>query len=153
MMYISTGVSLCNKQPIKIKTDTCSMIFQFSIRTLRPEQGGHHFADNIFKCIFLNENVWILIKISLKFIPKGLINNIPTLVQIMAWRRPGGKPLSELILISLLRHICITQPQWVKYRKTSNISRTFVGNKIVDNSDVVGASPVGAAPTTSSFST
>ena len=39
------------------------------------------------------------------------------------------------------------------YRKTSNISRTSVGNKIVDNSDVVGASPVGAAPTTSLFST
>ena len=37
------------------------------------------------------------------------------------------------------------------YRKTSNISPTFVGNNIVDNSDVVGASPVGAAPTTSSF--
>ena len=41
----------------------------------------------------------------------------------------------------------------VIYRKTSNISRTFIGNKIVDNSDIVGASPVGAAPTTSSFST
>ena len=39
------------------------------------------------------------------------------------------------------------------YRKTSNIRRTLVGKKIVDNSDVVGASPVGAAPTTSSFST
>ena len=39
------------------------------------------------------------------------------------------------------------------YRKTSNISGTLVGNKVVDNSDVVGASPVGAAPTTSSFST
>ena len=39
------------------------------------------------------------------------------------------------------------------YRKTSNISRILVGNKIVDNSDRVGASPVGAAPTTSSFST
>ena len=42
------------------------------------------------------------------------------------------------------------------YRKTSTISRTLVGNEIVDNSDVVGASPVGAAaaaPTTSSFST
>ena len=39
------------------------------------------------------------------------------------------------------------------YRKTSNRSRTLVGNNIVDNSDVVGASPVGAAPTTSSFST
>ena len=44
---------------------------------------------------------------------------------------------------------------WVRgnYRKTSNISGTFVGNNIVDNSDVVGASPVGAAPTTSEFST
>ena len=42
---------------------------------------------------------------------------------------------------------------WNNYRKTSNISRTLVGNKIVDNSDVVGASPVGAAPATSSFST
>ena len=40
-----------------------------------------------------------------------------------------------------------------KYRKTSSISRTLVGNKIIDNSDVVGASPVGAAPNTSSFST
>ena len=42
---------------------------------------------------------------------------------------------------------------WKYYRKTSNISRTLVGNKIVDNSDAVGLSPVGAAPTTSSFST
>ena len=39
------------------------------------------------------------------------------------------------------------------YHKTSNISRTLVGNKIVDNSDVVGAAPVGTTPTTSSFST
>ena len=39
------------------------------------------------------------------------------------------------------------------YRKTSSISRTLVGNKIVDHSDVVGATPVGAAPTTSSFLT
>ena len=41
----------------------------------------------------------------------------------------------------------------VIYRKTSSISRTLVGNEFVDNSDVAGASPVGAAPTTSSFST
>ena len=53
------------------------------------------FADNIFKWIFLNENVSILNNISLKFVPKGPINNIPALVQIMAWRRPGDKPLSE----------------------------------------------------------
>ena len=42
---------------------------------------------------------------------------------------------------------------WQYYRKTSNISRTLESNKIVDYSDVVRASPVGAAPTTSSFST
>ena len=47
----------------------------------------------------------------------------------------------------------IGSPTNKTYRKTSSISRTLVGNKIVDNSDVVGASPVGAAPTTSSFST
>ena len=57
------------------------------VNTLRPRQNGRHFADDIFKCIFLNENVWISIKISLKFVPKGPINNIPVLVQIMAWRR------------------------------------------------------------------
>ena len=39
------------------------------------------------------------------------------------------------------------------YRQTSNIRRTWIGNTIADHSDVVGASPVGAAPTTSSFST
>ena len=43
--------------------------------------------------------------------------------------------------------------KFAKYRQVSNIRRTLVGNKIVDHSDVVGASPVGAAPTTSSFST
>ena len=80
------------------------------LNTLRPRQNGRHFADDIFKCIFLNENVWIPIKISLKFVPKGPINDIPALVQIMAWRRPGDKPLSEPIMISLPTHICVTRP-------------------------------------------
>ena len=56
-----------------------------SINTLRPRQNGRHFPDNIFKCIFLNENVWILIKISLKIVPNGPVNNISALVQKMAW--------------------------------------------------------------------
>ena len=38
-------------------------------------QKGHHFADNIFKNVFLNEIVWILIKVSQKFVPMGPINN------------------------------------------------------------------------------
>ena len=85
-----------------------------NVNTLRPRQNGHHFADNIYRCIFLNENVWIPIKISLEFVPKGPINNIPILVWIMAWRRPGTKPLSEPMMICLTTHICVTRPQWVK---------------------------------------
>ena len=50
------------------------------INTLRLRQNGRHFPDDIFKCIFLNENVLILIKISLKFVPKGQIHNIRALV-------------------------------------------------------------------------
>ena len=57
------------------------------LNTLRPRQNGRHFADDRFKGIFLNENAWISFKISLKFVPKVRINNIPALVPIMAWRR------------------------------------------------------------------
>ena len=85
-----------------------------SCNTLRPRQDGRYFADDVLKCIFLNENVWISLKIPLKFVRRGPINNIPALVQIMAWRRPGDKPLSEPMLVFVSTHICITQPQWVK---------------------------------------
>ena len=84
------------------------------LNTLRPRQNGRHFADDTFKSIFMNENVWISINISLKFVPRGAINNIPTLVQVMAWRRPGDKPLSEPMMVRLPTHICVTRPQWVK---------------------------------------
>ena len=65
----------------------CYYLDQFnvaSINTLRPTQNDRRFADNTFKRIFFSENVRISIKISLKFVPKGPINNIPALVQIMA---------------------------------------------------------------------
>ena len=80
---------------------------------LRPRPNRRHFADDIFKCIFENENEWISLRISLKFVPKVPINNIPALVQIMAWRRPGDGSLSEPMMVSLLTHICVTRPQWV----------------------------------------
>ena len=84
------------------------------INTLRLRQNGRRrFADDTFERIFLNENVRISIKISLKFVPKVTINNIPALVQIMAWRRPGDKPLSKAMMVCLLTHICVTRPQWV----------------------------------------
>ena len=85
---------------------------------LRPRQNGRHFADETFKCIFLHKNAWISIDISLKIAAEGPVNNIPSLVQIMAWRPPGDKPLSEpMMLISLLTHIGVTsRPQWVQER-------------------------------------
>ena len=82
--------------------------------TLRQRQNGRHFADGIFKCIFLNENVSISIEISLNFVLKCSINNIPALALIMTWRRPGDKPLSEPTMVKMLTHICVTRPQWVK---------------------------------------
>ena len=80
--------------------------------TLKLTQNGHHVTD-ILKCIFLNENIWISIDISLNFVSKGEINNIPALVQIMAWHPPDDKPLSEPMMVSLLIRICITRPQLV----------------------------------------
>ena len=87
------------------------------INTLKPRQNGRHFPDDIFKWIFLNENVWVSIKISLKFVARGPINNIPTLVQLMAWRRLGDKPLSKPMMVRLPTHICVTRPQWVNTMK------------------------------------
>ena len=75
------------------------------VNSLRPRPNRRPFADDIFKCIFLNKNEWILPRISLKFVPKVRINNIPALGQIMAWRRPGDKPLSEPMMVDLLTHI------------------------------------------------
>ena len=90
--------------------------FQFQVQyecinSSSPGQNGLLFADNILRCIFLNENIWILIKISLKLLAKGPINNNPALV--MAWRRIGDKPLSEPMMVNPLTHICVTRPQSV----------------------------------------
>ena len=81
------------------------------VNSLRPRQNGRNFPDDVFKWIFLNENVLIAINISLKFVPRVPIDNIPTLVQVMAWRRPGDKPLSEPMMVRLPTHICVTRPQ------------------------------------------
>ena len=77
------------------------------INTLRLRQIGHCFPDDIFKCIFLNENIWISIKISLKFVSKGPINNFPALVEIMAWRCPGTSHSSHYLNQWWLDYRCI----------------------------------------------
>ena len=70
----------------------------------------------IFQTIFSNAFFRMkmhkfILRFLLKCVPKAPINNIPALVQIMAWRRPGDKPLYEPMMVRLLRHICVTRPQ------------------------------------------
>ena len=95
----------CQRRGVNVHSST--------FNTLRPRQDGRHFPDDTFKRIFMNENVRISINISLKFVPMSLINKFPSLVQIMAWRRLGDKPLSEAMMVNLLTHICVTRLQWV----------------------------------------
>ena len=78
--YDSVSAKHCDEREVVPQTQRKSQ----NINTLGPRQKGRHFADDIFKCIFLNESVWISINISLKFVPYGQINNIAALVQIMS---------------------------------------------------------------------
>ena len=70
-------------------------------RAFPPGQNGCHFADDIFRCIFVNEKCYILNKISLNCVPKGPIDNIRAVVKIMAWCRIGDKPLSKPMLTQI----------------------------------------------------
>ena len=65
---------------------------------IEAETNCYHFTDNIINCILLNENAWIFLKTSLAFVPKVGKNNIPALVQIMTWCKPGRKRLSKLMM-------------------------------------------------------
>ena len=101
----------------------------------------HWGRDNmaaIFQTTFSDAFTWMKIYEILKFVPKGSINNIPALGQIMAWRRPGDKPLSEPMMDSLPTHICVTRPQWVNknmgpYALVFHKIMTFGINEIATN--------------------
>ena len=82
-----------------------------------PRLNGH----NTFICIFVNEKFCILVKISLKFVPTGPIDDNPALVQIMAWRRIGNKPLSEPMLTRFTdTDICGIRGRWVNINPCLN---------------------------------
>ena len=75
-----------------------------------------HFPG--WKCINL--------KCSLNFVSNGPINTIPSLVQVMAGRRPSDKPLSEIMLVSLLTYICVNRAQWVKYTYFGELDNSII---------------------------
>ena len=85
------------QNPTELSRLSWGPLLLVQINSSPPGQYGRHFADYIFKCIFMNEKFCILIQVSLKFIPKGQIDNNSALFQAMAWRRTGDKPLPEAI--------------------------------------------------------
>ena len=90
---------MCPRDKLYLSRYTTSdSICRALINSSPPGQREHHFADDIFSCIFENEKFCILIKILLQFVHKGAIDNNPVLVEIMAWRRIGDKTLSEPML-------------------------------------------------------
>ena len=107
--YIAASDTTSYQSYVKYHFVLCISYRKLVVNTLWPRQNGRHFADNIFKRIFVIGNVWISLKISMKFVPN---------VQIMSWRRPGDWPLSEPMIVRLPTHICVARPQWVQ--KTYN---------------------------------
>ena len=102
-----------------IGTDIASPQYSFNvfISTLRPRQNGCHIADNIFKFIFCF--------ISSKSVPKGPIDNIPEFIRIMAWSRPGEKPLFDPMIVRSPKHVCVTGPHWVEKNNAFTIIWSF----------------------------
>ena len=106
-----------DRQPIQI------------IRTLRPREDGRHFADDIFKTIFIKENVWISIEISAEFVPKrpvsiGLGNGLaPNRRQAITWTNDDldvCRHMVSLGRIVLLKPFFITSAVYIVYLRVRN---------------------------------
>ena len=92
------------------------------LNTLRLRRNVRLFTGGLYKCIFLNENLGLSIKISLKFVPEGSVNNVSSFIHIMAWHRSGDKPLSETMIVELLTYICVTIYKSIPARRKSKIT-------------------------------
>ena len=93
------------------------------LNTPRPRKNGHLFPDDIFKWIFLMKIYELRLKISLKFVRRGLINNLPALVQIMAWRWPSAKPLHIFHAIMLVTPCLLTRIREFIHTQHRNTTR------------------------------
>ena len=98
--YYNHGLTLICIRYRRLPLNRASLYMQWyiCIITLRPRQDGRHFAADIVICIFFNENFRTLNKILLKYVSKGLFNNVAAIVQIIMWCQTGNKSLSEAML-------------------------------------------------------
>ena len=128
LMKLQCGVNEpWKKSPGHVVPDSLQEQFSFGkppdrkkegVNTLRPRQNG--LCRRHFKFTFFNENYGNLIQIALKCIPKGPINNNPSLVQIMACCWLGDEPLSEPMMakfIDACMHHSVSVRSCIKCRK------------------------------------
>ena len=73
-----------------------------NINALKPEQNGRHFCRNNFQMRYLRERYFLLIHISLKFVPRCPIDNMSALVQVMACHMLSAKPLPEAVMTQFI---------------------------------------------------
>ena len=104
MHQISHNAPFCNRN-----VHMCLMTFN----TLRPRQDGCHFQMTFSNAFPLMKMYEFQLKFHWILFPGVQLTIFQHLVQIMAWRRPGDKPLSEPMMVCLLTHICVTRPHWV----------------------------------------
>ena len=103
-------------QKVPVIPSACWMLFIRHVMSISLTHWGRDKMAAVSQTTLSNAFSWMKM---LEFRLRFQINNYPALVQIMAWRRSGDKPLSEPMMVSLLTHICVTRPQWVKWRSGS----------------------------------
>ena len=111
----SKGPKNCVLVPYCDWSDT-EITTYISAQHIEAETKWPPFSGRHFQIHFRKENVWMSIQMSLKFLPKVPINNIPALFQIMAWSLPGVKPLFGTMTVRLATHVCVSRPQCVKMK-------------------------------------
>ena len=116
-----TNTFICKYLPLFTKLDFWLLLgilrryFMSAFKTHWGRDKMNAISQTTFsKRIFLNEKVWVSLKIPLKFVTKVRISNIPALAQIMAGRWLGDKLLSEPMFGRSLTLICVIRPQWIK---------------------------------------
>ena len=101
-------------------------LFKSSPHNVLTHWGRDKMADisqTIFSNIFSSKKMFeFRLKFHWNLFLRVQLTKIPALFQIMAWRRPGDKTLSEAMLVSLLTHKCFTRPQWVKCSYQPSVS-------------------------------
>ena len=110
--WVHGACSVCEDDPADNK-GTCGLPTHRTAFNIEAETIWTPFRRRHFHVHFRQWKLWYFDWIFTEICSQGPIDNNPALVQIMAWRRSGDKPLSEPMMVTLPTHICVARPQWV----------------------------------------